>query len=189
MRSRRALGYMLWTLLLVSASARMEQRPELELARELRLRGIMLSELGHNRTYHGLYRWNCSHAAFFPHACKDGEPLWRPPQAPPERTRTSSQSARRLHQFIWDEADPYLTGGQLVSLHRPAPEALAAKRAPFERSGDAACAEATARAVACTALLACLFTCLLTLILVRSDLLGGLGRRFRALSDAPHAKP
>jgi hypothetical protein len=178
----RALGWMLWALLLGSGSAGMEkedhhqdhhQRPELELLRdELSLHGNRLDELEHNRTYRGLYRWNCSHEAFFPHACKDGEPLWRPPQ------KTSSRSARRLLQFMWDEADPYLTGGQLVSLHRPAAEALAAERARFEGSGDAACAEATARAVACTALLTCLLT-LLLLLLLRNDLLFGLGRRGR----------
>jgi hypothetical protein len=82
MRFIGALGWMLWALLLVSGisasgSARMEQLPELE----------------HNRTYHGLYRWNCSHEAFFPYACKDGEPLWRPP--------AKSRSARRLLQFAW----------------------------------------------------------------------------------------
>ena len=166
----RALGWMLWALLLGSGSAGMEkedhhQRPELELLRdELSLHGNRLDELEHNRTYRGLYRWNCSHEAFFPHACKDGEPLWRPPQ------KTSSRSARRLLQFMWDEADPYLTGGQLVSLHRPAAEALAAERARFEGSGDAACAEA--------ALLTCMLT-LLLILLLRNDLICGLARRGR----------
>lgn len=98
----RALGIVLWTLLLGSGSAPMEQRPELELVRELSLHGNVLSELDHNRTYSGLYRWNCSHEAFFPHACKHGEPLWRPPR----KTATSSRSARRLLKFVWDKADP-----------------------------------------------------------------------------------
>ncbi len=98
MRFIGALGWMLWALLLVSGisasgSARTEQLPEFELMRELSLPGIRLSELKHNRTYHGLHRFNCSHEAFFPYACKDGEPLWRPPAKP--------RSARRLLQFAW----------------------------------------------------------------------------------------
>jgi hypothetical protein len=98
MRFIGALGWMLWALLLVSGisasgSTRMEMLPEFELVRELSLSGIRLSELEHNRTYRGLYRSNCSHEAFFPYACKDGEPLWRPPAKP--------RSARRLLQFAW----------------------------------------------------------------------------------------
>jgi hypothetical protein len=95
-----------------------------------------------------LYRWNCSHEAFFPYACKDGEPLWRPPE--------KAGSARRLLQFAWADLTEF--------------EALRAyeeKRQLALRSGDGGaggCAEATARAVAravacavaCTALLTCL---------------------------------
>jgi hypothetical protein len=98
MRFIGALGWMLWALLLASGisasgSARMEQLPELELVRELSLSGNRLSELEHNRTYHGLYRWNCSHEAFFPYACKDGEPAVAPAGEVPERAA--------LLQFAW----------------------------------------------------------------------------------------
>ena len=90
----------------ISRSTRMNQRPvlgvklpEFELMRELTLHGNRLSALDHKRVYRGLYRWNCSHEAFFPHACKDGEALWRPPAEVAKPAK--SGSARRLLQFAW----------------------------------------------------------------------------------------
>jgi hypothetical protein len=93
------------------------------------------------------YYWNCSHESFFPHACKDGEPLWRPQQA----------HARRLLQTAWADADPYLTGGPLVPLHRP--EALAGAQAP--------CAQLHNMSHLALALsTAAIATCLLTIMLL-----------------------
>lgn len=74
MRLRRALSLILWVLLSKSGSANMKHW---SLMRELSLHNYSLVELGHNRTYRGWHRWNCSHEAFFPHACKDSQPLWR----------------------------------------------------------------------------------------------------------------
>ena len=131
--------------------------PEFELIHELSLHGNRLSALDHKRVYRGLYRWNCSHETFFPHACKDGEALWRPPAelANPARSR----SARRLLQFAWADLTEF--------------EALRAyeeQRQLALRSGDggggdcavcaacaacAACATCAACAAACAALLTC----------------------------------
>jgi hypothetical protein len=94
-RFRRALGWMLWALLLASGIASMEQLSEFERMRELSLHGNKVSELEHNSTYRGLYRWNCSHEAFFPYACKDGELLCLP--------RAKSRSALLLLQFAWTD--------------------------------------------------------------------------------------
>jgi len=72
------------------------------------------------------YYWNCSHESFFPHACKEGEPLWRPPVQPANATQpTQPAHARRLLQTTWAEADMYLVDGQLV--HRAAAEETAAR--------------------------------------------------------------
>ena len=76
--------------------------PELEFMRELSLHGNRLSELDHKRVYRGLYRWNCSHEGFFPHACKDGEALWRPPAEPAKLAKSAkSGSARRIGANTW----------------------------------------------------------------------------------------
>lgn len=125
--------------------------PEFELMRELSLHGNRLSEINHKRVFRGLYHWNCSHEAFFPHACKDGEALWRPPAelAKPAKLAKSAKprSARRLLQFAWADLTEF--------------EALRAyeeQRQLALRSGDggggdwAVCA---ACAAACAALLTC----------------------------------
>jgi hypothetical protein len=132
--------------------------PEFELMRELTLHGNRLSALDHKRVYRGLYRWNCSHEAFFPHACKDGEALWRPPAEVAKPAK--SGSARRLLQFAWADLTEF--------------EALRAyeeQRQLALRSGDggggdcavcagcATCAACAACAATCAAACAALLTC------------------------------
>jgi hypothetical protein len=128
---------------------------ELELTHELSLHGNRLSKLDHKRVYRGLYRWNCSHEAFFPHACKDGEALWHPPaelakQAKPARPAkpAKSGSARRLLQFAWADLTEF--------------EALRAyeeQRQLALRSGDGGGGGCAACAATCAAACAALLTC------------------------------
>jgi len=49
---------------------------------------------------HEWYHWNCSHESFFPYACKEGEPLWRPP-AQLANSMQPTPHARRLLQTAW----------------------------------------------------------------------------------------